>query len=254
MADAPLLAESGLVHEPQRQAFVGVLRPRVVEGGLQPLLQTPRALPHPPSGATAVPSATTSRAGASACPCARGGTTHPSAPQPRGTVRTRSRRSGPWPPRRGRPAPPASVSPFAPRPTAQAGPGEVGRAVRQGRRRCSAPRHRAAPAAPCPPALQPQPVANPRAPPRSPAGAPQPPGPSPGEPAAAVLPPAGPCGLSAPVHPFASSPNRVGRNQNHFGPRRLKSRPSQKIRGSVLGSVDVQREATIAAARWIIAA
>ena len=36
VADAPFLAGSGLVHEPQRQAFVGVLRPRVVEGGLQP--------------------------------------------------------------------------------------------------------------------------------------------------------------------------------------------------------------------------
>ncbi|SRR5689334_16263417 len=36
VADAALLTKSGLVHEPQRQALVGVLRPRVVEGGLQP--------------------------------------------------------------------------------------------------------------------------------------------------------------------------------------------------------------------------
>ena len=38
MADAALLAKSGFIHEPQRQAFVGMLRPRVVEGGLQPPL------------------------------------------------------------------------------------------------------------------------------------------------------------------------------------------------------------------------
>ena len=36
MADTPLLAKSGFVHEPQRQALVGVRRPRVVEGALQP--------------------------------------------------------------------------------------------------------------------------------------------------------------------------------------------------------------------------
>src|SRR3954467_2571538 len=36
MADAPLLAETGLVHEPERQAFVAVRRPRVVQSGLQP--------------------------------------------------------------------------------------------------------------------------------------------------------------------------------------------------------------------------
>jgi hypothetical protein len=36
VANAALLAESGFIHEPQRQALVGVRRPRVVEGGLQP--------------------------------------------------------------------------------------------------------------------------------------------------------------------------------------------------------------------------
>src|SRR3954471_8369350 len=36
MADAPLLAKSGLIHEPQRQALVAVLSSRVIEGGLQP--------------------------------------------------------------------------------------------------------------------------------------------------------------------------------------------------------------------------
>jgi len=37
-AGAPLLAEPGLIHEPQRQAFAGMLRPRLVEGDLQPPL------------------------------------------------------------------------------------------------------------------------------------------------------------------------------------------------------------------------
>jgi hypothetical protein len=36
MADAALLAESGFIHEPQRQALVAVLRPCLVESGLQP--------------------------------------------------------------------------------------------------------------------------------------------------------------------------------------------------------------------------
>ncbi len=36
MAEAPLLAETGLIHEPQRQALAGMLSPHVVEGGLQP--------------------------------------------------------------------------------------------------------------------------------------------------------------------------------------------------------------------------
>src|SRR3982750_4820377 len=95
-----------------------------------PLLQTPRALPHPPSGATAAPSATTGRAGASACPCARGGTTHPSAVRLPGTAPTRSSRSGPWPPPLARPAPPASALLFASRPAALADLDEVGHAVR----------------------------------------------------------------------------------------------------------------------------
>ena len=44
MADAALPAESGLVHEPQRQALAGMLRPRLVEGGLQPpFAKAPRA-------------------------------------------------------------------------------------------------------------------------------------------------------------------------------------------------------------------
>src|SRR5215203_5668600 len=120
-----------------------------------PLLQTPRALPHPPSGATAAPSATTSRAGASACPYARGGTTHPSAARPPGTARTRSRRSGPLPRRLVHPAPPASAPPFASRPAALADLSEVDRAVRQDPRRCSASLHRAAPAVPCQPAAPP---------------------------------------------------------------------------------------------------
>ena len=38
MADAALLAESGFIHEPQRQAPTGMLGPHVVEGGLQPPL------------------------------------------------------------------------------------------------------------------------------------------------------------------------------------------------------------------------
>src|SRR3712207_1360335 len=38
MADAPLLAKSGLVHEPGRQARVGMRRPPAVEGGPQPPL------------------------------------------------------------------------------------------------------------------------------------------------------------------------------------------------------------------------
>ena len=38
VAGAPLLAESGLVHEPERQALAGMLRPSAVEGGLQPPL------------------------------------------------------------------------------------------------------------------------------------------------------------------------------------------------------------------------
>src|SRR3712207_8600884 len=38
VADAPLLAKPGLVHEPERQAFVGALRSRVVQSGLQPPL------------------------------------------------------------------------------------------------------------------------------------------------------------------------------------------------------------------------
>jgi hypothetical protein len=33
--------------------------------------------------------------------------------------------------------------------------------------------------------------------------------------------------------PIASSPDWVGRNQNHLGPRRLNSRLSQQKRGSV---------------------
>src|SRR3712207_6869158 len=35
VADAPLLAEPGLIHEPQRRAFAGMPGPRGVEGGLQ---------------------------------------------------------------------------------------------------------------------------------------------------------------------------------------------------------------------------
>src|SRR3712207_9032870 len=38
VADAPLLAEPGLIHEPQRRAFAGMPGPRGVEGGLQPPL------------------------------------------------------------------------------------------------------------------------------------------------------------------------------------------------------------------------
>src|SRR5690349_18264722 len=171
-----------------------------------PPLRTPRALPRPPSGATVAPSATTGRAGASACPYARGGTTHPSAVRPPGTARTRSRRSGPWPPRRGRPAPLASVSPFAPRPAALAGPSEVGRAVQQGPRRCSAPRHRAALVAPCQPAAPPRLAAGPRVRPRSPAFAPQPHDPPPAVLAAATPSPASPCGSSALVHPWRPFP------------------------------------------------
>src|SRR5690242_19236449 len=174
-----------------------------------PLLQTPRALPHPPSGATAAPSATTSRVDASACPDARGDTTHPSAPSPRGTAQTWSRRSGLWPPRLARPAPLVSAPLSVPRPAAPADLDAVGDAVREAPRRCSAPRHRARLAVPCPPAVLLRPAASPRAHPRLPASAPQPLDPSPAALTDAAPPLAGLCGLSVPVHPLASAPARV---------------------------------------------
>src|SRR5690242_9341459 len=174
-----------------------------------PLLQTPRALPHPPSGATAAPSATTSRVDASACPDARGDTTHPSAPSPRGTAQTWSRRSGLWPPRLVRPAPLVSAPLSVPRPAAPADLDAVGDAVREAPRRCSAPRHRARLAVPCPPAVLLRPAASPRAHPRLPASAPQPLDPSPAALTDAAPPLAGLCGLSVPVHPLASAPARV---------------------------------------------
>ena len=201
-----------------------MLCPHVVEGGLQPPLRRPRAPPHPPSGARAGLSGGTSRGGAAACSCARGDTTRPSAPRPRGTAPPGSRRSAPWPPPPARPAPPGATLCAAPRPTAAA---DLTRTVAgpPRPRHCSAAPHHAAPAAPCPPAA----LLGPRQPSKHPSPAAAAAARSFSRRASRRNSAAGTSSRIGTLAPIASSP--AGWTQpNHFAPCRRKSRQSQKSR------------------------
>src|SRR3712207_4665076 len=232
----PNLASS-MHHSVRRASGCAVRAPS--RAACSPPLRTPRAPPHPPSGARAAPSAGTNRGGASACPCARGGRLRPSALRPPGTVPARSRRSAPWPAPPDHRAPGGAALSAAPHPVAAGALGSVGCTGRPALRRCSAPPRHAVPACRSMPASrdagQPRRFrsrhALERASNRLHAGRRR----------AVLLSSRQPPQLRR-RHVVADwqalrthrvLPSRVGRNQNHAATRRLNSQPSQPQSGLV---------------------